>query len=95
MDPHSFSKLDPDPHSLNKLDPDPHKVNAGPEHCPEYFLCSLLRVRPALHPVFWIRIWLRLRPLFFILVTSFCLLKKKVPSHFLTVLYNRYLYVNI
>jgi hypothetical protein len=39
MDPHSFSKLDPepDPHSLKKLDPDPepdpHKVNADPNHC--------------------------------------------------------------
>jgi hypothetical protein len=30
MDPHSFSKPDPDPHSLKKLDPDPHKVNADP-----------------------------------------------------------------
>jgi hypothetical protein len=30
VDPHSFSKLDPEPHSLKKLDldPDPHKVNA-------------------------------------------------------------------
>jgi hypothetical protein len=28
VDPHSFSKLDPDPHSLKKLDMDPHKVNA-------------------------------------------------------------------
>jgi hypothetical protein len=33
MDPHSFSKLDPDPHSPKKLDPDPHKVNADPKHC--------------------------------------------------------------
>jgi hypothetical protein len=41
MDPHSFSKLDPDPepdpHSLKKLDPDPepdpHQVNADPKHC--------------------------------------------------------------
>jgi hypothetical protein len=32
MDPHSFSKLDPDPFSLQKLDPDPHKVNADPKH---------------------------------------------------------------
>jgi hypothetical protein len=36
MDPHSFSKLDPDPHSLKKLDPDPepdpHKVDADPKH---------------------------------------------------------------
>jgi hypothetical protein len=38
MDPHSFSKLDPDPepdpHSLKKPDPepDPHKVNADPKH---------------------------------------------------------------
>jgi hypothetical protein len=36
MDPHSFSKLDPepDPHSLKKLDPEPvpHKVNADPKH---------------------------------------------------------------
>jgi hypothetical protein len=33
MDPHSFTKLDPDPHSLEKLDtnPDPHKVNADPK----------------------------------------------------------------
>jgi hypothetical protein len=45
MDPHSFSKLDPDPdphsplkldpdlHSPLKLDPDPHKDNADPKHC--------------------------------------------------------------
>jgi hypothetical protein len=35
MDPHSFSKLDPepDPHSLKNLDPDPHTVNADPKHC--------------------------------------------------------------
>jgi hypothetical protein len=35
MDPHSFSKLDPDLdlHSPKKLDPDPHKVNADPKHC--------------------------------------------------------------
>jgi hypothetical protein len=32
MDPHSFSKLDPDPHSPKKLDPDPHKVDADPKH---------------------------------------------------------------
>jgi hypothetical protein len=34
MDPHSFSKLDPDLHSPKKLDPDsdPHKVNADPKH---------------------------------------------------------------
>jgi hypothetical protein len=36
MDPHSFSKLDPepDPNSLKKLDPepDPQKVNAYPKH---------------------------------------------------------------
>jgi hypothetical protein len=36
MDPHSFSKLDPDPdlHSTKKLDQDPerHKVNADPKH---------------------------------------------------------------
>jgi hypothetical protein len=38
MDPHSFSKLDPDsepdPLSLKKLDPepDPHKVIADPKH---------------------------------------------------------------
>jgi hypothetical protein len=34
MDPHSFSKLDPDPdpHSLKKLDLDPHKFNADPKH---------------------------------------------------------------
>jgi hypothetical protein len=32
MDPHSFSKLDPDPHSTKKLDPDPHEVNADPKH---------------------------------------------------------------
>jgi hypothetical protein len=36
MNPHSFSKLDPDPHSLKKLDPDPepdpHKVDADPKH---------------------------------------------------------------
>jgi hypothetical protein len=32
MDPHSFSKLDPDLHSTKKLDPDPHKVNADPKH---------------------------------------------------------------
>jgi hypothetical protein len=36
MDPHSFSKLDPDSHSLKKLDPDPepdlHKINADPKH---------------------------------------------------------------
>jgi hypothetical protein len=33
MDPHSFSKLDPDPHSPKKLEPhpDPHKVNTDPE----------------------------------------------------------------
>jgi hypothetical protein len=39
MDPHSFSKLDPDPHSLKKLDPDPepdpNKVNAYPKHWQE------------------------------------------------------------
>jgi hypothetical protein len=33
MDPHSFSKLDPDPHLPKKLDPDPHKVNAESKHC--------------------------------------------------------------
>jgi hypothetical protein len=35
MDPHSFSKLDPDPgpHSPKKLDPDPHKVNADLKYC--------------------------------------------------------------
>jgi hypothetical protein len=44
MDPHSFSKLDPepDPYSLKKLDPDPEldllKVNADPKHCP----CTVL-----------------------------------------------------
>jgi hypothetical protein len=32
MDPHSFSKLDPNPHSPKKLDPDPHKINADPKH---------------------------------------------------------------
>jgi hypothetical protein len=38
MDPHSFSKLDPDlnpdPHLPKKLDldSDPHKVNAYPKH---------------------------------------------------------------
>jgi hypothetical protein len=36
MDPHSFSKLDPDPdlHSTKKLDQDPerHKVNVDPKH---------------------------------------------------------------
>jgi hypothetical protein len=34
MDPHSFSKLDPDPLSPKKLgsDPDPHKVTADPKH---------------------------------------------------------------
>jgi hypothetical protein len=32
MDPHSFSKLDPDPHSVKKLDYDPHKVDAYPKH---------------------------------------------------------------
>jgi hypothetical protein len=34
MDPHSFSKLDPDPypHLLLKLAPDPLKVNADPKH---------------------------------------------------------------
>jgi hypothetical protein len=36
MDPHSFSKLDPDPdlHSTKKRDQDPelHKVNADPKH---------------------------------------------------------------
>jgi hypothetical protein len=35
MDPHSFSKLDPDPHSIKKLDPepDPQNINADPKHC--------------------------------------------------------------
>jgi hypothetical protein len=33
MDPHSFSKLDPDQFSPKKLDPDPHKDNAVPKHC--------------------------------------------------------------
>jgi hypothetical protein len=35
MDPHSFSKLDPepDPNSPKKLDPDPHKFSADPKHC--------------------------------------------------------------
>jgi hypothetical protein len=32
MDPHSFSKLDPDPHSFKRLDLDPHKVNAEPKN---------------------------------------------------------------
>jgi hypothetical protein len=32
MDPHSFSKLDPDAHPIKKLDPDPRKVNADPKH---------------------------------------------------------------
>jgi hypothetical protein len=32
MDPHSFSKLDPDPQSPKKPDPDPHKVIADPKH---------------------------------------------------------------
>jgi hypothetical protein len=32
MDPHSFSKLDPDSHSPKKLDPDLHKVNADLKH---------------------------------------------------------------
>jgi hypothetical protein len=34
MNPHSFSKLDPDLHSLKKLDPDPPEVNANPKHWP-------------------------------------------------------------
>jgi hypothetical protein len=32
MDPHSFSKLDPDLHSLKKLESDPHEVSADPKH---------------------------------------------------------------
>jgi hypothetical protein len=34
MDPHSFSKLDPNPdfHAIQKLNADPHKVNANPKH---------------------------------------------------------------
>jgi hypothetical protein len=41
MDPHSFSKLDPepDPNSRKKLDPepDPHKFNADPKHWVEAY----------------------------------------------------------
>jgi hypothetical protein len=33
MDPHTFSKLDPDPHSFKKLDPDLPEVNADLKHC--------------------------------------------------------------
>jgi hypothetical protein len=32
MDPHAFSKLDPDRYSPKKVDPDPHKVNADLKH---------------------------------------------------------------
>jgi hypothetical protein len=42
IDPHSFTKLDPnlhspktldpDPHSHKNLNPDPHEVNADPKH---------------------------------------------------------------
>jgi hypothetical protein len=44
MDPHSFSKLDPDldPHLLEKLDPDPHKVNADPKHCSNRYVIFYL-----------------------------------------------------
>jgi hypothetical protein len=38
MDPHLFSKLDPDPHSPKKLDPDPHKVGADPKNCRMSFI---------------------------------------------------------
>jgi hypothetical protein len=36
MDPHTFSKQDPDPHSPKKLDPDLHKVIADPKHWKKY-----------------------------------------------------------
>jgi hypothetical protein len=39
MDPHLFSKLDPDPHSPKKLDPDPNKVIADPKHCSDQLYC--------------------------------------------------------